>query len=135
MKKVGIVSAISFLMATAVFTAGKPAEAESGAPAFENRCGWVSNPTPANWFLDDRDGEWIIGVQGGHQAEGDVPEFPESGKYWRKTNVGSYGYGCGCLQVRVDRKEKKVLEVKGGKSLPLSKCRADKTLKPESSFR
>ncbi|WP_442808865.1 DUF4087 domain-containing protein [Trinickia soli] len=22
----------------------------------ENRCGWLQNPTPANWWLDDKDG-------------------------------------------------------------------------------
>jgi Protein of unknown function (DUF4087) len=41
----------------------------------ETRCGWFSNPTPANASLFDRDGEWIIGVQGGYQAEGDWPDF------------------------------------------------------------
>ena len=26
----------------------------------ERRCGWISNPTPANYWLSDRDGEWTI---------------------------------------------------------------------------
>ena len=26
----------------------------------ERRCGWLSNPTPANYWLSDRDGEWTI---------------------------------------------------------------------------
>lgn len=40
------------------------------------RCGWFENPTPANAWLTDRDGDWIIPVQGGHQANGDWPAFP-----------------------------------------------------------
>jgi len=94
---------------------------------FENRCGWVDNPTPANWELWDKDGTWSISVQGGREADGDLPEFPENKAYWKITNV-HYGYGCGCLMVKVDKKEKTILEIKGGKALPLSKCRADKTL-------
>ena len=27
--------------------------------------GWLQNPTPGNWWLVDRDGEWTIGTQGG----------------------------------------------------------------------
>ena len=57
----------------------------------ELRCGWFSNPTPANASLYDRDDEWIISVQGGHEAEGDWPSF--SPKQWVETNV-HYGYGC-----------------------------------------
>jgi hypothetical protein len=33
----------------------------------ERRCGWLENPTPANYCLTDRDGEWTIGVQGGYR--------------------------------------------------------------------
>ena len=36
----------------------------------ETRCGWLDNSTPANWLLTDRDGEWLIGSQGGYQAPG-----------------------------------------------------------------
>src|SRR5204862_191377 len=86
------------LLSPAAIAADKTAD--SGG--FENRCGWVDNPTPANWDLTDKDGTWSIGVQGGRQAEGDVPEFPESKAYWKKTNV-NYGYGCACLRVKVDK--------------------------------
>jgi hypothetical protein len=74
----------------------------------EMRCGWFSNPTPANASLFDREGEWIIGVQGGYQAEGDWPSF--SPKQWVQTN-GHYGYGCACLRVRVDRSERRILVI------------------------
>jgi hypothetical protein len=96
------------------------------ADGFENRCGWYSNPTPANHWLDDRDGEWIVGVQGGHQAEGDFPDF--EGKEWVKTN-GYYGYGCACLVMKADPKTREVLEIKSYKVLPLATCRKDPKLK------
>jgi hypothetical protein len=57
----------------------------AAAEKAETRCGWFSNPTPANASLYDRDDEWIIGVQGGHQADGDWPQF--SAKQWVETNV------------------------------------------------
>lgn len=66
----------------------------------ETRCGWFSNPTPGNAWLTDRDGEWIVGTQGGAQADGDWPSFADS--QWVATN-GSYGYGCACMDVSVDR--------------------------------
>lgn len=98
----------------------------NGIETSEMRCGWFSNPTPANVSLFDRDGEWIIGVQGGHQAEGDWPDFKPG--EWVKTNV-NYGYGCACLRVRVDREEKKVLAIESARALPLSKCRQDKSIR------
>ena len=93
----------------------------------QTRCGWIHNPTPANWNLIDREGVWVIGVQGGRQAEGDVPEFPEDRDHWVKTN-GNYGYGCACLKGKVDRKERAVLTIQSARVLPLAKCRADKSL-------
>jgi hypothetical protein len=60
-------------------------------------------------------------------------EFPENKTYWKNANV-HYGYGCGCMMVKVDKKEKKILEIKSGKALPLGKCRADKSLKPENQL-
>lgn len=94
--------------------------------ASEMRCGWFSNPTPANASLFDRDGEWIVGVQGGHQAEGDWPAFAP--KEWVKTN-GSYGYGCACIKVEVDRERKHVLAIESSRSKPLSACRKDPAIK------
>ena len=98
-------------------------------PAFEKaetRCGWFSNPTPANASLFDREGEWIIGVQGGYQAEGDWPSF--SPKQWVQTN-GHYGYGCACLRVRVDRSERRILVIESAQARALSVCRRDPALR------
>src|SRR6266498_4371270 len=94
---------------------------------FEMRCGWFSNPTPGNAWLNDQDGEWVIGVQGGHQAEGDWPDFKP--RQWVVTNGESYGYGCACMQVRVNHKTHDVLEIKSARARPLSVCRQDRTLK------
>ncbi|WP_413167911.1 DUF4087 domain-containing protein [Capilliphycus salinus ALCB114379] len=42
------------------------------ADALETRCGWLTNPTPANCYLKDTDGSWTLSVQGGYQASGKV---------------------------------------------------------------
>jgi Protein of unknown function (DUF4087) len=91
----------------------------------ETRCGWFSNPTPANASLHDRDAEWIVGVQGGHQADGDWPEFKPS--QWVKTNV-NYGYGCACMRVQVNA-DKEVLRIESAQARSLSACRRDPALK------
>lgn len=93
---------------------------------FETRCGWFSNPTPANASLYDREGEWIISVQGGYQAEGDWPDFGP--RQWVETNV-HYGHGCACLRLRVARETHKVIEIKSARARSLAACRRDRSLK------
>ena len=118
---------VGFISLAAVLLAGRPgAHGAAGAVKAETRCGWFSNPTPANASLHDRDDEWIVGVQGGHQAEGDWPEFGP--KQWVETNV-HYGYGCACLTVEVDRESHKVLKITSARARALSTCRRDKALK------
>ena len=116
------------LLITAAFVSGQPVTppAPSAPQRFETRCGWFVNPTPANAWLEDRDGEWIIGVQGGYQAEGDWPSFKP--RQWVETNV-HYGYGCACMRVRVDRESRRVLEIKSAYARSLSACRRDRKLK------
>src|SRR5258705_12486965 len=70
---------------------------------FETRCGWFVNPTPGNVWLYDREAEWTIGVQGGHQVDGDWPWPAFKRGQWVRTNAGSYGYGCACLDLRVNQ--------------------------------
>jgi hypothetical protein len=101
----------------------RPSAVAEGA-GFERRCGWVDNPTPANWWLIDRDATWEIGVQGGHQADGDLPAF---GNAWVETN-GHYGYGCACMDVRVDRSTHRILAFRNAKALPLARCKQDQNL-------
>lgn len=109
------------LLLGVTFVGAKPNVIEQS----ETRCGWFSNPTPANASLFDRDGEWVIAVQGGHQADGDWPDFAPN--QWVKTNV-NYGYGCACLRVRADQ-EKMVMAIESARALPLSKCRKDRSIR------
>jgi Protein of unknown function (DUF4087) len=103
-----------------------PTPSASTPTAFERRCGWVDNPTPANWWLIDREATWEIGIQGGHQADGDMPDF---GTAWVETN-GHYGYGCACVNMRADNVTHQVLVIRDAKALPLARCRADQALPP-----
>lgn len=98
----------------------------SAAYLAETRCGWFVNPTPANAWLIDADGEWIIGTQGGEQAEGDWPEFSKS--QWVKTNI-NYGYGCACMKVEVNKSDERITRIISGTARPLSTCRKDKAIK------
>src|SRR5215831_10704358 len=107
------------LVIMAVVAVGQPARPTGSTAAFETRCGWFSNPTPANAWFFDRDGEWTIGVQGGHQADGAWPNFTTS--QWVRTN-GNYGYGCACLQMRVDKQTREVLVIKSSRVRPLAQC-------------
>ena len=86
------------------------------------RCGWFVNPSPANAWLYHKDGEWTIAMQGGHQAEGDWPEFGED--EWVATNA-SYGYGCACMDVTVDSETRQVVAIESAEARPLSSCRSD----------
>jgi hypothetical protein len=94
------------------------------------RCGWLSNPTPANWWLTDSEGQWILGTQGADQAPGmdEMPDMSTAG--WVETN-GSYGYGCACMTITADS-EGKVIRIADPQPKPLKQCRADRKLpKPE----
>ena len=116
------------LLVTVAFVSGQPSTPPGSAPTrWETRCGWFLNPTPANAWLDDKEGEWIIGAQGGYQAEGDWPAFKP--RQWVITNSGSYGYGCACLRVRVNHETHEVLEIKSAYARPLAACRKDRSLK------
>lgn len=92
----------------------------------ETRCGWFVNPTPANAWLIDAAGEWIVATQGGEQADGDWPEFKPS--QWIKTN-GNYGYGCACMSVTTRKSDERITRIHSGYAKALSACRNDKALK------
>lgn len=101
------------------------AAAPQSAP--RTRCGWLQNPTPANYWLIDRDGEWTIMAQGGYQAEG-WDEMPDmSARGWVEVN-GHYGYGCACMRVTVDAHEHRVTRIYSARPVPLRQCRADRRL-------
>ena len=93
----------------------------------ETRCGWIDNPTPANWWLTEGTGEWIIGTQGGDQAGGmdAMPDFTAG--EWVATN-GSYGYGCTCMEVTTDTAARRILTIASVTQKPLSACQDDAAL-------
>ena len=92
------------------------------------RCGWFVNPTPGNAWLNDAAGEWMIGVQGGFQADGNWPDFSDA--RWVKTN-GNYGYGCACMKVNSNARTKRITKIFSAYSRPLSACRNDPALRSE----
>ncbi len=110
-----------------VIAASMIAAAPMPARAANVRCGWLDNPSPGNASLFDKDGEWTIAVQGGHQANGDWPPAFEPGQ-WIRRGPGDYGYGCACLAVDVDVPEKTILNISSGKARPLSVCRRDSAI-------
>ena len=126
---------LSLFVVATVF-AVTPAVMSEPPAAFETRCGWFSNPTPANIWFYDRDGEWTIGTQGGYQVPGDIPWPKFKRRQWIKTNVADYGYGCACLRLRVDKETHEVREIQSAHARTLAQCRNDPTLaKWKRSFR
>lgn len=93
----------------------------------EKRCGWLSNPTPGNYLLTDRDMTWTVSAQGGFSAQGmdNLPDF--NTREYKKTN-GNYGYGCACLRVTVDTANQRIVSILDGQMLPLKTCQNDKSL-------
>lgn len=126
-----ILAVVACLLLTNLAFTNEPRRASDASEdkQFETRCGWFDNPTPANISLYDGEDEWIIGVQGGYQVEGDWdwPDF-KAGQ-WVSTNAGSHGYGCACLRLRVNRETHRALEIKSARPRPLAACRRDKSLK------
>ena len=51
--------------------------------AKENRCGWLENPTPGNYWLTDKDGDWTISTQGKEGPTGMEIEERRVGKECR----------------------------------------------------
>jgi hypothetical protein len=100
---------------------------QSAADAGERRCGWLTNPTPGNWWLFDGQGEWILATQGSEPAPGmdDMPDMSTAG--WVETN-GHYGYGCACMTIAFDPATRRVTRVSNFRPQPLKQCRRDRAL-------
>lgn len=110
-----------------VLTALVAATASGKAPdGIENRCGWFVNPSPGNASLLDRDGEWTVAMQGGHQAEGDWPSIDK--KQWVAYGGSGYGYGCTCMRVVTDAEDDTIKRIVSSQSKPLLQCRRDPKL-------
>jgi hypothetical protein len=91
------------------------------------RCGWFDNPSPSNVWLYDRDGEWTVGIQGGHQAKGNWPKFKPA--EWIRSGSGSYGYGCACLRLQANAETRDVTLIVSATARPIATCRSDPALK------
>jgi hypothetical protein len=112
------------LLPALLFAAAPAAQAQRGS---EQRCGWLSNPTPGNYWLRDRQREWLLSTQGGYRARGmdNMPDMSTNG--WVETN-GSYGYGCACMQVRTDPRNGRITQLYSARPVPLAQCRRDRRL-------
>lgn len=122
----GLAIALAALCA-AITIPALAAHKASAKPPVENRCGWFVNPSPANAWLIDRDGEWTIAIQGAEQAEGDWPP-PIRASQWVRYGVGSYGHGCACMRVETDREDMRIKRIVSSEGKPLSQCRRDPRL-------
>jgi hypothetical protein len=90
----------------------------------------LTNPTPGNLLLIDKDASWWITSQGeamGPNAEGAVPDFDLREFV---TTQSSYGYGCACLNVVTDTARQRITRVISAENLSLARCRNDRTLPP-----
>ena len=103
------------------------AAAAQSAPATERHCGWLHNPTPGNWWLVDRDGEWVLSTQGRQGVPGMETLVDMTTRGWVRTN-GNYGHGCACITMTTDRRTRRVIRVTSGNPLPPRQCRADPRL-------
>ena len=97
------------------------------AQAAEQRCGWIQNPTPSNWWLVDKQATWIMMTQGGSEPAGfdHVPDI--STKDYVRQN-GNYGYACACLNGDFDKASSKMTRLYAFRQLPLKTCRNDRSL-------
>lgn len=116
------------LTVLAALTAAPTVDAQARRQPGELRCGWLHNPTPGNYWLQDRDREWTIVTQGGGEGPpgwDQSPDFTTNG--WVPTN-GNYGYGCACLRVSVSWQEERVTRFYSGRPVPIAQCRRDRNL-------
>nr|WP_208450333.1 DUF4087 domain-containing protein [Burkholderia anthina] len=102
--------------------------ATNAVAAPEKRCGWLENPTPANWWLVDKDDSWTLSTQGSPPVPGldAMPDMSTHG--WVVTNAGMHGYGCACLDLEIDPRTRDVTRIVAAQPLPLKRCKADRTL-------
>lgn len=99
----------------------------------ETRCGWFTNPTPANVFLDDAHGGWTLSAQGRGGAPGfdDLWATEGSPQDWVQMSPAGYGYGCACVEGDFGPVgSQEVLVVRRYWHRPLAACASDPALEP-----
>lgn len=98
----------------------------------ERRCGWVFNPTPANWWIEDKDGAWYLSRQGDASLQsngfmGLPDEAFQFGQEWVNLNdFNTYGHGCGCVEGHFAGSFAVLVEAM--QPLPLARCELDPAL-------
>ncbi|TKT81313.1 DUF4087 domain-containing protein [Aquamicrobium sp. LC103] len=122
----------NLFLAAGAFTLGLSL-AISQTHAAEQRCGWLINPTPGNLFLIDKDATWNITSQmeaNGPDAAGaeNTPDFDPRQFVKTQAPEMDYGYGCACVRVETNARQERVTRVLSGGTLPLARCKADKSL-------
>ncbi|MGL5011757.1 MAG: DUF4087 domain-containing protein [Paracoccaceae bacterium] len=103
----------------------------AGAAHAERRCGWYHNPTPANVFLEDADGQWWISTQGSAPAPGFEDAYTRAFDDRVRIDYAGqvtnrYGYSCACVDGVFDAGN--AVSVSRLKELPLSQCENDPAL-------
>jgi len=100
----------------------------SSALAAETRCGWLQNPTPGNWWLDDAENTWTIMTQGSDDEPEGMDLIPDISEHDYVKSNGNYGYACACMSVETDGEEH-ITRILSFRQLKLAKCQNDKALK------
>jgi hypothetical protein len=98
------------------------------AQAAEQRCGWLHNPTPANWWLTDAGGTWILQSQGPQGGADGMDLIPDVSRHDYVRTNGEYGYACACLTGTFAPADHRVMTITSFRQLPLARCRADRAL-------
>ncbi|MFF9550332.1 DUF4087 domain-containing protein [Methylobacterium sp. NPDC097178] len=96
--------------------------------AVVTRCGWIHNPTPANWWLIDKQATWKISEQGESQPHG-FDLIPDLSSDFVATNRG-YGYACACLSGEFSKPENRVIKITHFVQRRISDCQGDRALPP-----
>lgn len=104
----------------------------AAAQSTERRCGWIDNPTPANWWIEDRDAAWLLFKQGDLSVSSngflDLPAAASRfGEEWVNLNdFNGYGYGCGCVEGQF--LDGIAVSIEAMEPLPLARCEVDSAL-------
>jgi hypothetical protein len=114
-------------IATAILLFGVGLHPICAAVRTQHRCGWLENPTPANWWLNDAEGTWILSTQGTTQPIG-IDLIPDISKHDFVHTNGPYGYTCACVDAEFNSDDNRATQIISVKQLTLAICRKDKKL-------
>lgn len=97
--------------------------AKTSSAEVQKRCGWMSNPSPGNLWLNDQDGTWVIWRQGDYRAKGDIKMTVRDDQF---VDINfSYGFYCGCITGTFDSNTSEVKTIKSSEVKLLKDCLKD----------